>query len=431
MSASPHLSARQLPAASPQDADYPRYMELVRTIPISDPDRTDGSPEEWLMSGDATAAGFAELLDGLMARLVVAGIPFDRATFHVGTLHPQVLGFTANWNPQRGTCNELRVNVHVRETDEFLLSPLRPVIEERIAFRPDPADPEIAERFPMMASLAAEGFTDYWAFPIPHSRSFHTAMTVATRAKGGFKSEVLTALQRLLPALALNLDIIALSRIAENVLSAYLGERSGKRVLEGAIRRGSGEMIDAIVWVSDMRDYTSLSDRLPGPDMIRLLNAYFEQVTVAVQANGGEVLKYIGDGMLAIFPVTEATPAGDAAEAALRAARAALRSVGALNGEDGDALRIKVPWRPIDMGIALHRGPVFYGNVGAEDRLDFTVTGPAVNLAARVEPLAKETGRRLLLTGAVADLLDEPTELLGRFSFRGVADPVAVLTVHE
>jgi adenylate cyclase len=283
----------------------------------------------------------------------------------------------------------------------------------------------------MMASLAADGFTDYWAFPIPHARSFHSAMTVATRAKGGFTPQALAALQALLPAIALNLDIIALGRIAENVLGAYLGERSGKRVLEGAIRRGSGETIDAIVWVSDMRDYTGLSDRLSGPDMIRLLNAYFERLAEAVQTNGGEVLKFIGDGMLAIFPVTEATPAAGAAKAALRAARAGLSLIAALNRDDGDALAIGTKWRPLDLGIALHRGSVFYGNIGAPDRLDFTVTGPAVNLAARVEPLAKETGRRLLMTEAVANLLDEPVERLGSFAFRGVAEPVAVFAAPE
>jgi adenylate cyclase len=238
-------------------------------------------------------------------------------------------------------------------------------------------------------------------------------------------------LQRLLPALALNLDIIALGHIAENVLAAYLGERSGKRVLEGVIRRGSGELIDAIVWVSDMRDFTGLSDRLAGPDMIRLLNAYFERLVEAVQKSGGEVLKFIGDGMLAIFPVTESIPAADAARAALRAASAALAAIHALNGKAGDELRIATPWRPIEMGIALHRGSVFYGNIGAADRLDFTVTGPVVNLAARIEPLSKRSGRHLLLTGAVAELLDAPLESLGSFEFRGVAEPVEIFAAPE
>jgi adenylate cyclase len=283
----------------------------------------------------------------------------------------------------------------------------------------------------MMKSLAAEGFTDYWAFPIPHPRTFHCAMTVATRAPAGFSEECLAAVRRLVPALALNLDIVALGRIAENVLAAYIGERSGRRVLAGEIKRGSGEVIDAIVWVSDMRGYSALSDRLPGPDMVRLLNAYFERLVDAVQTNGGEVLKFIGDGMLAVFPIGAAAPATDAAAAALAAAKTGLASIDALNGSEGDALGIEALWRPLKTGIALHRGSVFYGNIGSADRLDFTVTGPAVNLAARVEPLCKTTGRPLLMTQAVADLLDTPLQALGSFECRGALDPVPVYALPD
>ena len=253
-----------LPTSDRQAPEFPPHMQVIRRIPVSDPAAVDGSPEEWLLSGDASSTGLAELLDGLMTRLAAAGLPFDRATFHIGTLHPQVLGFTANWNPKQGSCIELRVNVNIRETTDFTLSPLRPVLDERTAIRLNPQDPDTAMQFPMMASLAADGITDYWAFPIPHARSFHSAMTVATRARGGFKASDLAALQKLIPALALNLDLIALSRIAENVLTAYVGARSSGRVLAGEIRRGSGEVIDAIIWVSDMRDYTGLSDRLSG-----------------------------------------------------------------------------------------------------------------------------------------------------------------------
>ena len=411
-------------------ADYPPDMRLVRQIPVSDPAATKRSAEEWLMSGDASRSGLAELLDGLMTRLVAAGMPFERATFHLGTLHPQVLGFTAVWNRHRGVCNELRVNVHIRETSDFLKSPLKPVIDEKKPLRLNPHDPSTAERYPMMKSLAAEGFTDYWAFPIPHPRTFHCAMTVATRAPAGFSEKCLTAVQGLIPALALNLDIIALGRIAENVLTAYIGERSGARVLAGEIKRGSGEVIDAIVWVSDMRDYSALSDRLPGPDMVRLLNAYFERLVDAVQANGGEVLKFIGDGMLAVFPIG-AVSAKVAAAAALEAAKVGLASIEVLNGTDGDALDIEVSWRPLRTGIALHRGSVFYGNIGSVDRLDFTVAGPAVNLAARVEPLCKTTGRPLLLTQAVADLLDTPLVSLGSFECRGSLNPVPVYALPD
>jgi adenylate cyclase len=323
------------------------------------------------------------------------------------------------------------VNVHIRETSDFLLSPLRPVIDDRAAIRLNPQDEYTATQYPMMASLAADGITDYWAFPVPHSRSFHSAMTVATRARGGFRPSDLDALKRLIPVLALNLDLIAQSRISQNVLAAYLGERSGGRVLAGEIQRGSGETIDAIVWVSDMRDYTLLSDHVPGPAMVKLLNAYFERLVDAVQSHGGEVLKFIGDGMLAVFPISEAVAAEAAAAAALGAARQGLRSLAALRSENARALALDSQWPPLDTAIALHRGTIFYGNIGSIDRLDFTATGPAVNLAARIEPLAKETKRHLLLTQAVAELLDTSLDPLGSFSFRGVAKPVEIFAAPE
>jgi adenylate cyclase len=354
----------------------------------------------------------------VMARLVAARLPFFRSTLHMSTLHPQLLGFTANWRADLGVCDEVQVRNHIRETDDYLQSPLRPIFEEGREVRLDPRDPADAARYPLMVSLAAAGGTDYWAFPVKRSEDRYNIMTVATQCPGGFPVAAVAGLKALLPALALNVDIVSRKRIAENILDAYLGRRSGRRVLAGEIQRGSGETIDAIVWVADMRDFTGLSDRLDGPDMVRLLNSYFGRLVDAVHAERGEVLKFIGDGLLAIFPISEHRSAGEAAAAALGAARAALAAIDRLAatvaGESGQVL---------DMGIALHRGPVYFGNIGAADRVDFTVIGPAVNLAARVEPLTKQVKRRLLLTREVADLLDAPFEDMGDFALRGVALP--------
>nr|MBA3519449.1 adenylate/guanylate cyclase domain-containing protein [Hyphomicrobiales bacterium] len=220
-------------------------------------------------------------------------------------------------------------------------------------------------------------------------------------------------------------------KIAEHVLDAYLGERIGKRVLSGDIKRGFGETIDAVIWVSDMRNFTDLSDRIDSADMIRLLNAFFEALVDAVHRRGGEILKFVGDGMLAIFPISGSQSASAAAEAAVTAAQEGLAAVENLN-EVGSSEQISdVSWRPLEMGIALHRGPVFFGNIGSKDRLDFTVIGPAVNLAARVEPLSKETGRRLLLTDKVAELLEHPLQTLGEFRVRGLEHPVALFAAEQ
>ena len=249
--------------------------------------------------------------------------------------------------------------------------------------------------------------------------------------QAGFSRSTVEVVEALLPALALNVEIVSRGKIAEHVLDAYLGQRIGKRVLAGDIKRGFGETIDAVIWVSDMRDFTSLSDRIDSSDMIRLLNAFFEALVDAVHGQGGEVLKFVGDGMLAIFPISGTQPAPAAAAAALAAARNGLAAVDSLNeAESGEPSR-DLSWRPLGMGIALHRGPVFFGNIGSRDRLDFTVIGPAVNLAARIEPLSKTTGRHLLLSDRVAELIEEPVEELGNFPIRGIPDPVALFTVAE
>jgi len=292
----------------------------------------------------------------------------------------------------------------------------------------NPQDPEAGSTYPIMNTLAAAGFTDYWGFALKREELLFTLVTLATREPGGFAERTIKAVQALLPALALNVEIVSRGKVAEHVLDTYLGQRIGKRVLSGDIKRGFGETIDAVIWVSDMRNFTGPSDRIDSAEMIRLLDAFFEALVDAVHRQGGEVLKFVGDGMLAIFPILDSQSASAAAEAAVTAAQEGLAAVQALNEAAPSEPSGEVSWRPLDMGIALHRGPVFFGNIGSKDRLDFTVIGPAVNLAARVEPISKETGRRLLLTEKVAEVLDRRFEHLGEFRIRGLADPIPLFS---
>jgi len=293
----------------------------------------------------------------------------------------------------------------------------------------NPQDPAAGSTYPIMNTLAAAGFTDYWGFPLKREAHSYTLVTLATRQVGGFSSGTVEAVEALLPALALNVEIVSRGKVAEHVLDAYLGQRIGKRVLAGDIKRGFGETIDAVIWVSDMRDFTNLSDRIDSAEMIRLLNAFFELLVDTVHGRGGEVLKFVGDGMLAIFPILDTHSAAAAAGAAVAAAQEGLAAVESLNEAGSTGPTMDSSWRPLDMGIALHRGPVFFGNIGSKDRLDFTVIGPAVNLAARVEPLSKDTGRRLLLTAKVAELIEKPLEQLGNFRVRGLTHSVALFSV--
>jgi adenylate cyclase len=208
------------------------------------------------------------------------------------------------------------------------------------------------------------------------------------------------------------------------VLDTYLGTAAGGKVLRGSIHRGSGERIRAIIWASDLRGFTDLADRLEGADMIALPNAYFERLVGAVLIHDGEVLKFIGDGLLAVFPFAAFGDEAQAATASLAAAEAAMAAVDRLNADPPPELACIAGWQPLRSGIALHEGDVFFGNVGAEARLDFTVIGRAVNAASRVEAMTKTLGHSILITEPVARRLDRPLKPLGAHALRGLAEPV-------
>jgi adenylate cyclase len=227
-------------------------------------------------------------------------------------------------------------------------------------------------------------------------------------------------LQAVLPTLALLLEIQTLHRTTLTLLDTYVGPVAGRRVLDGAIRLGMYDMIQAVMWVNDLRGFTDLSERLPGGDLVGFLNEYFGAVTEAVAAHGGEVLKFIGDAVLAIFQLSRE---GDkaAAAGALAAAGQVNTTIGALNTE-----RQRAGQPAIRFGVGLHVGEVLYGNVGGSDRLDFTVIGQAVNVASRIEGLCKALDRQVLLSGELAELCGDAVQLVGRFPLKGIGTEQAI-----
>jgi adenylate cyclase len=243
-------------------------------------------------------------------------------------------------------------------------------------------------------------------------------ISYATDRPGGFTDgnvADLTHISRLLP---LVIDMHSHRSIARNLLAFYLGATTGPRVLAGQIRRGMGEVLTAVLWSSDLRGFTERSDRLPGERMIAILNALFDAQANAINQHGGEILKFIGDGLLAIFPIADPGQSTDAARRALEAAQEAQAAVGRL-GEHASlagepSLRIVV---------ALHAGSVLYGNIGAANRLDFTVIGPAVNLVSRVEAVAKALDQPIIVTDDFIRAYGEPMRSLGRHQLRGLALP--------
>ena len=220
------------------------------------------------------------------------------------------------------------------------------------------------------------------------------------------------------PGVAVNLEVQALRFTARTLLDTYVGRQAGARVLDGAIRRGMGETIRAIIWLCDLRGFTSLSEQMPRDELIELLNEYFGSMCAALDANGGEVLKFIGDALLAIFPILDDDDQPSVCARALAAAENAQAALAAVNAARADAGEAR-----IEYGIALHVGDVMYGNIGGENRLDFTVIGPAVNLAARIEGLCRDLGRPVLLSASFVAASGLAAQHLGAFALKGLSAP--------
>ena len=421
-----------VPRPDPTPRNYPDFVTLLRRAEggaAAAPAQTSlDETEAWLLAGAIDSDDLLLLFESFIWRLVAAGLPLDRASLHVGTLHPQLFGFAWNWTRSDAFCDEVKVDEASLQTEAYRRNPLYRVIEYGESVRGRVADTETVKRFPLLADLAAQGFSEYLCLPLRAGGTYHNAATAATKQPGGFTDAQFAGLSRLLRLFALHVERHIALRIAGNVLDTYLGSAAGGRVLRGAIKRGSGEAIRAIVWASDLRGFTDLADRLPGGDMTALLNAYFERLVGAVIAHDGEVLKFIGDGLLAVFPYSAFADERAAARAALAAAEQAVAALEALNADPPPDLARIAGWRPLRTGIALHDGEVFFGNVGAPERLDFTVIGRAVNAAARVEALSKTLGRAILLTEPVARRLDRPLDDLGEHPLRGLAQPLRVFS---
>ena len=414
-----------------------RYASVVTLVkrgdrgPASAPKEVTYSDiESWLL-GDALKEGdLLDLFESFVWRVVAAGSSLERASLHVGTLHPQLIGFAWNWNRADGLCDEVKVEAAALQSDAYRRNPLFRVVEHGESFHGDIRDSAMREKYPLLNELFAGGITEYIAEPLVTGGAYHNAVTLSTKNPLGFSKQERKSLYALLKLLALNVERHIVLRIARNVLETYLGSAAGTAVLAGSIKRGSGRSIKSIIWSSDLRGFTDLSDRLAGPDVTALLDAYFQCLVSAIADNGGETLKFIGDGLLAVFSYSDNDTAKKAAACALLAAQQGLALVERLNASPPDRLSSIEGWRPLKTGIALHSGEVFFGNIGSTERLDFTVIGPAVNEASRVESLTKTLGRSILITDHVACLLNQPLQSLGQHQLRGRAEPISLFSLR-
>ena len=383
-----------------------------------------GDVVEWLMHGAPSVVQSEDVLAELCGRLTDIGLPLYRVAMFVNTLHPEIMGRRFLWQQGAGT-KVSDAPYEFRDTEEYRSSPVVAVHARARSIRRRLVDPDCPMDFPVLDQFRAEGVTDYLVAPMDFSDgSIHVA-SWSTREPHGFSDADLAVLETLRLPLARAVEIRALRRTAGNLLNTYVGHQTGERVLAGKIRRGHVEAIDAVIWLSDMRGFTALSERLGPQQLVDLLNRYFECQVPSILDRGGEVLKFMGDGLLAIFPfgARDSGREGErsACTEALAAARAAEARIAALSAES-----VKASERPIRFGLALHLGNVMYGNIGGGNRLDFTCVGPAVNLAARLERLTARVERTIVASAAFAAHLPEEFVALGEFSVAGFDAPQAV-----
>ena len=379
--------------------------ETINSGPMPEPDIR--AIADWLIDGARSAPLPQEVLSQLCERLVACGIPLWRVAVFVNTLHPQIIGRRFVWRP--GAEVEIAEGQFgLFDTAEFRENPVARVYATKTAIRRRLADPDCVMDFPILQELRAEGVTDYLASPLLFTDGSVHVVTCTTRQPGGFTDPQIAGLETVITPLARVAEIRAWRRNASTLLDTYVGHDAGERILAGQIRRGDIEEIHAAIWLSDMRGFTALSDRQPPRVLIDLLNRYFDCQVPVILEHGAEVLKFMGDGLLAIFTVAGDEP--QVCKRALAAARQAQANVAELATAAMPGLRF---------GLALHVGNVLYGNIGSGNRLDFTCIGPAVNFAARIEKLAGELGRGILASGEFATHCRGEFTALGEFTLPG------------
>jgi adenylate cyclase len=368
----------------------------------------------WLLAKGRHLADPVELIEGLAAALDEAGAKIDRIRLTITTLHPQILAWGVFWD--RGPGARPWTGEHgVQNADAYIGSPNQYVRDERRAFRRRLDGPPAAGDHAALDDLRAEGMIDYFAVPLRFGSGVTHVLTIATASPAGFSEADLKRIAILSDLLAPLFEILATRRVTLGLLDAFVGPRISERILQGQVRRGDGDRIEAAFWYSDLRGFTQLSESLPTDELLSLINDYFEYCAAAAAPRGGEILQFIGDAILIVFEIDSPEKEAEVCESALDAAIDAFDSLAVVNHR-----RRHAGERQIEFGLGLHLGNVTHANVGSPGRLAFNVVGPAVNMTARIQSLTKDTGVPLLLSNGFARLVKRPLRSVGEFNLRGI-----------
>ena len=395
----------------------------------------------WLAQAGLAGTPETEIISAFCDRCVAAGIPLARAHVAIDTLHPVHEGSLFRWgySPNEASVHQYGrtslegvdapgpVSLDAQATEVWRRSPFNNMLQTGASLLRRRLNADTKGEFSMLADWLAAGMTDYVAITtrlaaegvIGEMDAVYSSW--GTTAAEGFNDEQIAKLRYVVPHLALAIKSVSLARMTRTLMETYLGRDAGQRVLSGRIVRGIAERIDAVVWFSDLRGFTRITDTTP-EQAIPLLNDYSDVIVSAIHEHRGDVLKLIGDGTLAIFTAKDRTRACGAALSAAIAAREGVAVLNRRRATDG---------KPItDMYLGLHVGEVFYGNVGSRERLDFTVIGPAVNEASRIAAMCRSVDQPVLMSSAFAEVDGVRRRLIsvGRYALRGVAHPQELYT---
>jgi adenylate cyclase len=396
----------------------------------------------WLTQAGLAGTSETDIVSGFCDRCVAAGLPLGRAQLFIDTLHPIHEGRLFRWGLgpneppllEYGRTSPAALAASgadpkdVEAAERWRRSPFYQMLQTGQSLLRRRVDAATVDEFSVLPDLLAAGMTDYigmitrFAAESVIGEMDGLYSSWSTRVPEGFSDGQVAALERIAPYLALAIKSVSLARMTATLMETYLGRDAGQRVLGGRIMRGIAEHIDAVVWFSDLRGFTQITDTEP-KQAIPLLNDYSDAIFLAIHQHGGDVLKLIGDGTLAIFTAEDRLHACSAALSAAIDARQGIAELKKRRAADG---------RPVtDMYLGLHVGKLFYGNVGSRERLDFTVIGPAVNEASRIAAMCRSLDQPVLMSAAFADVGDIKRRLVsvGRYALRGVAHPQELFTL--
>ena len=367
----------------------------------------------------------SEFVLQLAHQLIACGAPIERLLLTIQTLNPEIAATSNTWLRSSDSIVPFNAQHGTLKTDRYIGSPMQQLFEteKRVRQRLDQL-PEAAHA--AYTELAEDGYTDYLALPILFNWGLGSALILSTKCEQGFSDADIENFRVLRNYLSPIIEVYSLRHLSKSLMNTYVGHRTGEKVLSGMVQRGDADVINAALWFSDLRDFTHLTETLPAQKVLEMLNEYFEFVAAAVTARGGEILRFIGDAMLIVFPIDDDMCQKTACNAAIDSAIDAQSTLASLNHR-----RRRRGEPEIKFGVGLNVGEVVYGNVGAPDRLDFTVMGPVVNRTARLESLTKTLDCNILFSQQFSKLIDTPSTYLGMHEMKGIAESQPVYAVCD